>query len=281
MPLAGDPSSPSADAQAAGTAVATAPSSRPSGTAPKWRLLVKVVPLTLLFALAKLVVHSQGLEPWEFDSLTGSLFGASTFVLAFVLSGTLSNYNASEDMVLQAVQAVESIDDISRYAARVHPTHSGAALRSQLADLLLQLRQWLMGDQPYGAVSDSLEALSQELATVRQESGDSVSDRALPELARLRLLITKIAVNRDTDFLGPAYAILEIFLVGVVAALLLIGAERFSENLVVSCFLFTSFTYLLLLIRDLDNPFQYDGSSCVDVDLAVFDRCRERLLSSG
>jgi len=68
VPLAGDPSSPSADAQAAGTAVATAQGSRPSGTAPKWRLLVKVVPLTLPFALAKLVVHSQGLEPWEFDS---------------------------------------------------------------------------------------------------------------------------------------------------------------------------------------------------------------------
>ncbi|MFM7267109.1 MAG: hypothetical protein ACKOZT_00785 [Cyanobium sp.] len=253
-----------------------------ASAAPKWRLLVKVVPLTLLFGLAKLLVHSLGLEPWEFDSLTGSLFGASTFVLAFVLafvlSGTLSNYNASEDMVLQAVQAIESIDDISRYAARVHPAHSGAALRSQLGDLLLQLRQWLMGDQPYGAVTDSLEALSQELATVRQESGDSVSDRALPELARLRLLITKIALNRDTDFLGPAYAILEIFLVGVVGALLLIGADRFSENLVVSCFLFTSFTYLLLLIRDLDNPFQYDGSSCVDVDLTVVDRCRQRLM---
>jgi len=237
---------------------------------------VKVVPLTLLFALGKLVVHSQGLEPWEFDSLTGSLFGASTFVLAFVPSGTLSNYNASEDMVLQAFQAIESIDDISHYAARVHPAHSGAALRAQLADLLLQLHQWLMGAQPYGAVGDSLEALSRELAALRQESGDSVSDRALPEQARLRLLITKIAVNRDTDFLGPAYAILEIFLVGVVGALLLIGADRFSENLVVSSFLCTCFTYLLLLIRDLDNPFQYDGFSCVDVDLAVLERCRQR-----
>jgi hypothetical protein len=49
--------------------------------------------------------------------------------------------------------------------------------------------------------------------------------------------------------------------------------------MVVSCFLFTSFTYLLLLIRDLDNPFQYDGSSCVDIDLSGLNSCRQRLLA--
>ena len=60
-----------------------------------------MLPLTALFALAKLGVHTLDFEPWEFDSLTGSLFGASTFVLAFVLSGTLAAYSASEDMVAQ------------------------------------------------------------------------------------------------------------------------------------------------------------------------------------
>lgn len=251
------------------------------GAAPKWRLLLKVAPLTAVFALAKLAVHALGLEPWEFDSLTGSLFGASTFVLAFVLSGTLANYNASEDMLLQVMHALESIDDISRYATRLHPDHSGETLRSSLAALLERLEGWLAANKPYEAVGQALDAINGELAVMRQESNDSVSDRALPELARLRLLITKIAINRDTEFLGPAYAILEIFLVGVVGALLLIGADRFSENLVVSCFLFTSFTYLLLLIRDLDNPFQYDGSSCVDVDLTPLARCRQKLLQTG
>jgi hypothetical protein len=66
-----------------------------------------------------------------------------------------------------------------------------------------------------------------------------------------------------------------------VIALLLIQAELFAEVLVVSCFLFTSFTYLLLLIRDLDNPFQYDGSSCVDADLSPLTTARARLQGAG
>lgn len=253
----------------------------PPPTAPKWRLFLKVLPLTGLFALAKLAVHTIGLEPWEFDSLTGSLFGASTFVLAFVLSGTLAGYNASEDTVVQFINAVESIEDINRYLSQLNPGLNSSRLTTCLADLLHDLQAWLANHLAYSAIHDRLGALNQCLADLRLESADSATDRALPELARMRILINRMANNRDSEFLGPAYAMLEIFLVGAVLALLLIGADRFSENLVVACFLFTSFTYLLLLIRDLDNPFQYDGSSCVDVDLSALSSCRDRLLAAA
>ena len=252
-----------------------------SAPAPKWRLFIKVLPLTGLFALAKFGVHGLGLEPWEFDSLTGSLFGASTFVLAFVLSGTLAAYNASEDMVVQFINAIESIQDINSYVSRLRPNLDTARLTTCLADLLDQLAQWLANEVGFEMIDASLADLNQILADLRLNSGDSVVDRGLPELARMRILVNRMAINRDSDFLGPAYAMLEIFLVGAVVALVLIGADRFSENMVVSCFLFTSFTYLLLLIRDLDNPFQYDGTSCVDVDLSVLNSCRQRLLARG
>lgn len=257
----------------AAPAIAAAPA------APKWSLFLKVLPFTALFALAKVGVHTLGLEPWEFDSLTGSLFGASTFVLAFVLSGTLAAYNASEDMVVQLINAIESIEDINKYVARLQPSLETARLTSCLADLLTQQAKWLANQVSFETIDTRLADLNQILADLRHNSGDSVVDRALPELARIRILVNRMATNRDSDFLGPAYAMLEIFLVGAIVALLLIGADRFSENIVVSCFLFTSFTYLLLLIRDLDNPFQYDGSSCVDVDLSVLNASRQRLLS--
>ena len=230
---------------------------------------------------AEVGVHTLGFEPWEFDSLTGSLFGASTFVLAFVLSGTLAAYSASEDLVAQFINAIESIEDINICVARLQPSLETARITSRLADLLGQLAQWLANRVGFEVIDASLADLNQILADLRLTSGDSVVDRGLPELARMRILVNRMASNRDSDFLGAAYAMLEIFLVGAVVALLLIWAERFSENMVVTCFLFTSFTYLLLLIRDLDNPFQYDGSSCVNVDQSVLNSCRQRLLAAG
>ena len=266
---------------ASGAVSGSPPPEAVASPAPKWRLFLKVLPLTALFALAKFGVHTLGFEPWEFDSLTGSLFGASTFVLAFVLSGTLAAYNASEDMVVQFINAVESIQDINNYVARLQPNLDTARLTSCLADQLGQLGQWLANRVGFEVIDANLADLNLILADLRLNSGDSVVDRGLSELARMRILVNRMASNRDSDFLGPAYAMLEIFLVGAVVALLLIGADRFSENVVVSCFLFTSFTYLLLLIRDLDNPFQYDGTSCVDVDLSVLNSCRQRLLARG
>ena len=245
----------------------------------KWRLFLKVLPLTALFALAKLAVHASGLEPWEFNSLTGSLFGAATFVIAFVLSGTLADYNACEELMLQLINAVEAIEDINRFLGRIKPHPSQAGLSRSLADLLEQIRQWLQNNGCFDQVQRQLDQLNTSIADRHQQSDDSVCERALPELAKIRLVLTKMAASRNSDFLGPAYAMLEVFLAGSVMALLLIGSERFTENVVVSCFLFTSFTYLLLLIRDLDNPFQYDGSSAVDVDLAGLSACRDRLLA--
>jgi hypothetical protein len=247
----------------------------------KWRLFVKVLPLTGLFALAKFGVHASRLESWEFNSLTGSLFGAATFVIAFVLSGTLSDYNGCEEQLAQLINSVEAIEDINRYLARLKPDLSPDKISRLLAELLLQTRQWLLNSIPFEGLQQVLAQLNDGLAERQQQSGESVCERALPEVAKIRLLLAKMASNRNSDFLGPAYAMLEVFLVGSVMALLLIGSERFIENMVVSCFLFTSFTYLLLLIRDLDNPFQYDGSSAVDIDITCLSDCRDRLLASG
>ncbi len=114
-------------------------------------------------------------------------------------------------------------------------------------------------------------------ASLASLGGASWINRPQAQLAKIRLLIGKIKTNRDTDFLDSAYVLLWIFLVGSTLTLLLIGGSTFSENLTVTAFIFTSFVYLLTLIRDLDNPFQYDGSSSVDVDLSVLqnfaDRC--------
>ncbi|MFM7169550.1 MAG: hypothetical protein ACKOOC_03150 [Cyanobium sp.] len=243
----------------------------------KWRLFLTVLPFTLLFALAKVAMHRLGWEPWAFDSLTGALFGAATFVIAFVLSGTLSAYNASEEMVLQVVNAVETIADLNSLSAASQPSYNGAPLQHQLAALLGDIESWLRNSFNLEHLEQRLDGLNLAFADLKANGEGSAANDCQAELARLRLLISRMHVNRSTSFLGPAYAMLEIFLIAAVVALLMIKAELFDEVLVVSCFLFTSFTYLLLLIRDLDNPFQYDGSSCVDADLSPLTTCRARL----
>jgi hypothetical protein len=62
----------------------------------KWRILLKVLPLTALFCLTKGFVHQMHWEMGKFDSQIGSLLAAVTFILAFVLNGTLSDYRLAK-----------------------------------------------------------------------------------------------------------------------------------------------------------------------------------------
>jgi len=247
------------------------------GVPVKWRVLLAVAPFTLLFGLLEVVFHQLGWELWKFDSLTGSLLGSASFILALVLGGTLGQYHASEEMVLELVNEAEAINDRLAVHGATAPDLDTARIRSALVAALEAIRRWLLKQAPWEAVQTALSQLNGSLAALEAAGRSDANNPSLANLAKMRLLLSRISSNRDHDFIAPAYALLELFLLGVVVALLLIGSDNFGENLVVSCFLFTSFLYLVFLIRDLDNPFEYDGSSSVDVDLAPLEQCEQRL----
>jgi hypothetical protein len=225
-------------------------------------------------------MHRLGWEPWAFDALTGALFGAATFVVAFVLSGTLTDYNASEDMAVQLVNAAEAIQDTNLISVAAYSDYDPSPLTKELIQVLQTTDEWLRQGKSLDTVKMAVDQLNSQLIGLQHSMGFSAVSHGQTEIAKIRILLNRMHLSRSTDFLAPAYVLLELFLAGSFVALLLIRADSFSENLVVSCFLFTSFTYLLLLIRDLDNPFQYDGSSCVDVDLSPLEEMRDRLQQS-
>ncbi len=243
----------------------------------KWKLLFKVLPFTVLFALGKSIGYYFDFQPWKFDSLTGSLFGAVTFILAFILSGTINDYHASEKMILELQTTLENIEDSNQVTAMRHKEYNPVALTKNLLEIINCLLAWLKKNESYDDLDKALKNLNLIMPELAEYCFPPVFSLIQTQQSKIKLLLYRIKIIRDTDFLQPAYALLELFLVGAVTALLLISTEHFSESLMVSSFLFTSFCYLLLLIRDLDNPFEYDGSTCVDIDLTPLENLQIQL----
>ena len=246
----------------------------------KWGIFLKILPFTLLFCAVKWGIHFQGLEIWRFDLLTGSLFGAATFVIAFILSGTLADYRTSEELVCQFASAIESIQDTALFAAANHPVYDPQPLTQGLSRILERLLGWLNhGDAPLN-ITLAIDDLNPLFARLEPHISGPIISRIQGEQGRLRFLVARMKLIRETEFLAPAYVLLQIFLAGAILALLLTSGDLLSKTVVVSGFLFTSFVYLVMLIHDLDNPFQYDGKSYVDIDLAIFDELLARLQGS-
>jgi len=79
------------------------------------------------------------------------------------------------------------------------------------------------------------------------------------EQNNIRKLIMRIDTIRDTDFIGSAYAIVEAmgFLTGL--GLIMIKIEPFYASLFFTLLVTFLISYMVLLIIDLDNPFDYSG----------------------
>ena len=244
----------------------------------KWGILIKVLPWTGLFCVVKLAMHWLSWEPWAFDALTGALFSAATFVIALILSGTLGDYRACEGMPAQIANALESINDLDRVITLGYPDYDPQPLQQALVTVSKSILDWLKADKEFAIVDESIDRLNPLLIKILAlDSGIGLVTHIQSEQAKIRSLTRQMSGNRDTDFLGAAYVLLWLFLGGSIVALLLIQADRFSENLTVSTFMFTLFVYLLFLIEDLDNPFQYDGKSSVDVGLAPLENVCAKL----
>jgi hypothetical protein len=244
----------------------------------KWGILFKVLPWLGLFTVTKLATHHLGWELWTFNSLTGTLLSAATFTIALVLSGTLTDYRDSEGMPLQIANALETISDTNRAVAAAYAEYAATPLQQGLADVNQAVLAWLEADGDFNQIDQALDELNPLFAQMLAIHGtQGFLNRMQTEQARIWSVIWQMQVNRETDFLESAYLLLWIFLISSTVALLLISSENFIENLLISSFIFISFFYLLFLIRDLDNPFEYNGRSSVDVDLSVLHRARERL----
>jgi hypothetical protein len=89
------------------------------------------------------------------------------------------------------------------------------------------------------------------------------------EQSNLRKMIIRVDNIRDLNFIQSAYAIVEVLVFFIVAGLLLMKLEPFYESLFFTGLVSFIILYMLFLIRDLDNPFDYSehGENGTEVSL--------------
>jgi hypothetical protein len=85
----------------------------------------------------------------------------------------------------------------------------------------------------------------------------------------IRKTILRISTIRDTDFVGSAYAIVQIMWTVLAFGLILIKIEPFYASLFFTIIVIFLISYMFFLIKDLDNPFDYslNGETGTEISL--------------
>jgi hypothetical protein len=243
------------------------------------RLLRNVGLITLFVCLLKALVHALGLEIISVNPLFSAMVASTVFLISFLLSGVLTDYKESEKIPGQIAGSLETlafeIKAIVAYNPKASidkPVHAVVAFGWTIH---AWLHQRVDTQEVYASHRRTHEQVVQAATFL---SSSTLQGRLMGEMSLLLNLINRIEVIRETNFVPMVGWMADFAAFSLSAGLVFSRAESFWE----SCFFLFVITFLLVfllkLIDDIDNPFDYAGQqSAEDASLDVLDLSLLRL----
>jgi hypothetical protein len=223
-----------------------------------WRILARALPLVGVAVAAKLVLDGLGWDTIALNPLYSGLVAANVFLIGFLLAGTLADYKESEKLPGELAVRAEAIADECQILYRDKQADAARRCLKHIGRLAAALTAWLHGKEDVHEPLERIEELNWFFLEFQPLTQPNFIVRLKQEQTALRLMVTRINTIRETSFVGAGYVISQTTSVLLVIALLLadiapIGAELFLLGTIT--FLLA---YMILLIKDLDDPFEYD-----------------------
>ena len=252
----------------------------------KWRMMLTTLPMTLLMIGLKLGLfygfHFDGLVKF---SEIGIVVTGGIFLLGFMLAGVMTDYKESEKMPAELACAIETLDDIITLAYEVKLNFDIKDLRTRLNSVTESMIQYFERKHGEDVVFSKISSITGIAQVMETANVGGIISRMSVEQHNLRKLFTRVTVIKRTNFLSTGYALLEVMVVAIFALLLIAKFDSLFVCTIIVGFISQIFVYMIRLIRDVDQPFEYSVTGVTrasDVDLFPLleyqRRCQERLI---
>jgi predicted membrane chloride channel (bestrophin family) len=222
----------------------------------KWKLTIRVLPLALAAVAMKALAHYQGWETITFTLFSG-LLAATVFLLGFLLSGVLTDYKESEKLPGEIAASLDAITDQAVVIQTSRKREEATASVALVLDLTRGILDWFRGKLTTDELMLLIEGLNPGFAALEPHTPPNFLLRMQQEQGAIRRVIIRIDAIRRTSFISSGYAIAEIISTLLIFAFIFSKIEPFRESLFFVGLISFLLTYLLALIRDLDDPFEY------------------------
>lgn len=226
----------------------------------KWAIAFKVMPLMIAVAALKLLSHKYGFEVMELNALFTSLVAGTIFLIGFLISGVLSDYKESEKIPSELSASMKVLLDDAHTIWKSKNSDTALQFIEFQKKFMQSLMDWFYKKERTKSLFEKLSMMNDFFAELDKEGiQPAYIVKMKNEQNNIRKLILRVDTIRDTDFIGSAYAIVEAmgFLTGL--GLVLIKIEPFYASLFFTLLVTFLISYMVFLIIDLDNPFDYSG----------------------
>jgi hypothetical protein len=248
----------------------------------KWKLMTATLPWVGAAVAAKLTAtHVLG-QPGVVDFAdVGLVLSGGVFLLGFMLAGTLADFKEAEKLPGELACTLETIEETLVQATVQQRGLDPAALRRAVLETAGAIEAWVYRTISHEQAFESVGALSEAARSLERAGATSYAARTLAEVHNLRKLVTRMGVISRTGFIAAGYALLEAMATAVFGVLLI---SRFKSPLaegLITAFVTLIFVYMIKLIRDIDDPFEYTDTGAqggaAEVELFPLREYRARL----
>jgi predicted membrane chloride channel (bestrophin family) len=234
----------------------------------KYGLILKAAGLTLALLVIRLIFDYLNFDILSVTNLITAFIGGAIFTIAIIFTGTLTDYKESEKIpgeIVTSIRTFYSDLDLIRVEDRmhVHGMQEKTAALMRCINTNFRNNAW------------SLEEMDNVIDTINEDISKLVDLNVPPnfvikmktEMTNIDRISHRIKTIAETSFIPAAYAIAELAAAGVIILLFFVKLDPYYEGLVLFTVLCMLLTALLLLIKDMDNPFEVGRNTYADIDL--------------
>ncbi|HLC90789.1 MAG TPA: hypothetical protein VJI15_03395 [Candidatus Nanoarchaeia archaeon] len=246
----------------------------------KWHLAIKMIPLLIGILLLKIALHTLGWEVIMLNALFTSLIAATIFLIGFLISGVIADYKESEKLPGELAASLEAMYDEAYLLHKKKNNEVTAGFMSHYKNFLSAIQDWFYRRERTRSLLEKVQAMNDHFSEFEPLMQANFLSRMKTEQNNIRKMILRIDHIRDVSFISSAYAIVEALCFFVIVGLLLMQGDPFYESLFFTLVVSFLVIYMVLLIKDLDNPFDYSthGESGTEVSLKAIHDLTERIL---
>ncbi|QIG41437.1 hypothetical protein G5V58_00410 [Nocardioides anomalus] len=243
------------------------------------RLLLAALPVAAGIVLLKLISDLTDLDGLALSPLLAGAIGAEVFILGFLLTGTAGDFKEAERLPGEVSGSLETMADECLITYNDIRLPEARTCLEQLVQVAHAIRQWLLEDEGLDEVLSEVRAFNGPFTVMAPAIQAGFTTRLKSEQASIRRLVLRMDTMRRTSYVSAGYLIAEVTAALLVLVMLFTDLGPLGPTLCLVGLISYLLVYLVMLIRDLDNPFEYrDGvPGAADVSLDVLERTEHRL----
>ncbi len=238
----------------------------------KWGIMLRAFAIMLILLIPRTIIDILGYDTVPINPVVGAFITGAIFTLAIIFTGTFTDFKESEKAGGDLAASLKALYNDSRVLP-LTDQEPARVFRAHVRDLHRTMNHcfkencWNLED-----INRDMDKVNEDIRTL------AYANVAPPLIAKLRnelgaidKMTNRIEVIIRTDFIPAAYALAEVATASVIFLLLFVKIDPLPEATVVFAVIASMLIGLLLLIRDMDNPFEIGEHTFADVDLETLN----------